>query len=52
MQEIVNMESQLGMTFSSYFYREFKPSNDKNKHHIDRVMVKREDGDDKEDKDD
>ena len=40
------------MTFSSYFYGEFKPSNDKNKNHIDRVMVKREDGDDKEDEDD
>jgi hypothetical protein len=31
------------MTFSSYFYEEFKPSNDKNERHIDRVMVKGED---------
>jgi len=46
------MESQLGMTFSSYFYREFKPSNDKNERHIDRVMVKGGDGDDEEDEDD
>jgi len=51
-QGIVNMESQLGMTFSSYFYGEFKPSNEKNERHIDKVMVKGGDGDDEEDEDD
>ena len=49
--EIVNMESQLGMTSTSYWYEESKPSDDKDDHHIDKVEVEEGDEKDSEDED-
>jgi len=44
--EIVNMESQLGMTYAPYCYEEFIPSDDEDDYHIDRVEVEEEDEED------
>ena len=45
------MESQLGMTSTSYWYEESKPSDDKDDHHIDKVEVEEGDEKDSEDED-
>jgi hypothetical protein len=45
------MEPLLGMTFVSYCYEESKPNDAEDEHHINRVMVDKEDEDDRDDMD-
>ena len=45
------MEHLLGMTFASYCYGGSKPSDDKDEHHINRVVFDGEDKDDRDDRD-
>jgi hypothetical protein len=45
------MEPLLGMTFVSYCYEESKPSDAEDEHHINRVVVDKEDEDDRDDRD-
>ena len=48
MQEIVNLEPQLGMTSILYCYGESKPRDEENDCHIVRVEVKEKDGEDRD----
>ena len=51
MQEIINIELQLGMTSTSYCYGKYESSDDEDDHHINRVGVEEEDVEDGEDGD-
>jgi hypothetical protein len=51
-QEIINIELQLGMTSTSYCYGKYESSDDEDDHHINRVGVEEEDVEDGDGKDD
>jgi len=45
-QEIINIEPQLGMISTSYCYGKYESSDDEDDHHINRVGVEEEDVED------
>jgi len=49
-QEIINIEPLLGMTFAPYCYGGSEPSNNEDEHHINRVVFDGEDEDDRDDR--
>lgn len=52
MQEIINIEPQLGMISTSYCYGKYESSDDEDDHHINRVGVEEEDVEDGDGRDD
>jgi hypothetical protein len=51
-QEIINIEPQLGITSTSYCYGKYESSDDEDDHHINRVGVEEEDVEDGDGRDD